>query len=246
MCQIFAGPSANVRATLLNTPDLLDALFDNNPDGWGAMYHTVSGVKTVKKLPRTAEDTRKYVQALPNDGRPVAVHWRMRTSGDIDTLNAHPHRADGGFVIHNGVLRDVDMSSDPSKCDTIHFCRQYLDGSVEAIVRSEKLQRLLGEFIENNRFVLLSDSGQMCIVNKHQGYEVNGVWVANTYASPPELLIPSYGYHPRGFGAWRSSWAGLTAVDTTPLADDFGDDEYDAARLADSVVTPWPTYAAIS
>lgn len=215
MCQIFAGPSAKVRATLLNTAGLLEALFDLNSDGWGAMYHTKHGVKAIKKLPTSVADTRKYVEALPTDDRDVAIHWRMRTSGNIDTHNAHPHEADGGYVIHNGVLRDVDMSSNPDLCDTIHFCRQYLDGSIDAIVRSPGLQEIVGGFIGNNRFVILSNSGQMCIINKDQGYEVNGVWVANTYASPPELLIPGYreyvtftGY---GFGRRGSEWTGMLA-----------------------------------
>lgn len=240
MCQIFAGPSAKVRSTLLNTATLLEALFDSNSDGWGAMYHTTSGIKAIKRLPRSVEDTRKYVEALPNDDRPVAVHWRMRTSGKIDTHNAHPHEAEGGYVIHNGVLRDVDMRSNPDLCDTIHFCRQYLDGNIDAIVRSERLQRMVGEFIGNNRFVILSADGQMCIVNKDQGYEVNGVWVANTYASPPELLIPEYrSYKGTYFGSYsddRDAWWTGTWGATTPRLDDELDDNY-KSWLEDVVLT---------
>lgn len=208
MCQIFAGPSNHVRDMLLNTSGLLEALFDANPDGWGAMYHTNHGVKALKMLPRTVDDTREYVLALPNDGRNVAVHWRMRTSGAIDTHNAHPHRADGGYVIHNGILGDVDMSSNPALCDTIHFIRQYLDGSIHAIVASDKLQRMIGEFIDNNRFVIMSDTGDMCIINRAQGYEVNGVWVANTYASPPALLIPAYKVSRGGYEGRRGAYEG--------------------------------------
>lgn len=225
MCQIFAGPSAKVRSTLLNTATLLEELFDSNADGWGAMYHTTSGIKAIKRLPRSVEDTRKYVEALPNDDRPVAVHWRMRTSGRIDTHNAHPHESEGGYVIHNGVLRDVDMSSNPDMCDTIHFCRQYLDGNIDAIVRSERLQRMVGEFIGNNRFVILSDAGQMCIVNKDQGYEVNGVWVANTYASPPELLIPGY-RSKKTFTGYGVRWGGHLA--------DLDDERYGGYRSGDA------------
>lgn len=205
MCQIIAGPSAKVKEILLGTPGILEELFENNGDGWGAMYHTKAGTKAIKKLPLTAECTREYIQALPQDDRQVALHWRMRTSGDIDTHNAHPHFVEGGWLIHNGILGGVDMSSDRSLCDTIHFSRQYLDGNVGAIVQSKSLQTLIGEFIGNNRFVLLSDDGQMCIINKHQGYEVGGIWVANTYASSRHLIDPTY--KPRtaygDYGRWR-------------------------------------------
>jgi hypothetical protein len=230
MCQIIAGPSAKVKSTLLSNPRLLKELFDNNGDGWGAMYHTTSGTKAIKKLPRTVECTREYIQALPQDDRQVALHWRMRTSGHIDTHNAHPHFVEGGWLIHNGVLSAVDLSSDPTKCDTIHFSRQYLDGNVEAIIRSERMRNLIGEFIGNNRFVLLSDDGQMCIINKQQGYEVDGIWVANTYASSRRLIDPSYkptvylgnksyvGYKGYGWHLQANAWAfGL---------DDDRDDEY--------------------
>lgn len=215
MCQIIAGPSAKVKSTLLSNPRLLEELFDNNGDGWGAMYHTTSGTKAIKKLPRTVECTREYIQALPQDDRQVALHWRMRTSGHIDTDNAHPHFVEGGWLIHNGVLSKVDLSSDPTKCDTIHFSRQYLDGNVEAIIRSERMRNLIGEFVGNNRFVLLSDDGQMCIINKQQGYEVDGIWVANTYASSRRLIDPSYKptvyLGNKGYGAYKGYGGHLQA-----------------------------------
>jgi hypothetical protein len=84
------------------------------------------------------------------------------------------------------------MSSNPAMCDTHHFCRQYLDGNVEAIVGSDKLQTLIADFIGNNRFVLLSDDGRMVIINRDQGYSVGDVWVANTYASSRHLIDPTY------------------------------------------------------
>lgn len=233
MCQIIAGPSAKVKSTLLSNPRLLEELFDNNGDGWGAMYHTTSGTKAIKKLPRTVECTRKYIQALPQDDRQVALHWRMRTSGHIDTDNAHPHFVEGGWLIHNGVLSKVDLSSDPTKCDTIHFSRQYLDGNVEAIIRSERMRNLIGEFVGNNRFVLLSDDGQMCIINKQQGYEVDGIWVANTYASSRRLIDPSYkptvylgnkGYG--GYGGYKGYGGGHLGANAWAFGLEDAEDDY--------------------
>lgn len=243
MCQIIAGPSIQVKTILLNNQPLIDELFDNNSDGWGAMYHTAEGVRAIKQLPKTAADTRKYIEALPQDERPVALHWRMRTSGNIDTHNAHPHFVEGGWLIHNGILRNVDMSSDPRMCDTIHFSRQYLDGNVEAIVRSPRLQTMIGDFIENNRFVLMSDAGEMCIINKEQGYEVNGVWVANTYASSRSLIDPSY--TKRHVYSYKDFTRDLDAYkpyhyDTTWWPED--EDAEDEASLADDVYAALDDY----
>jgi len=182
---------------LLSTAGLLEALFERNGDGWGAMYHTTKGVKAIKKLPLTVEDTRKYIIKLPDDSRPVALHWRMKTSGKIDTENAHPHAVKGGWLIHNGVL-DIDMDSAPHMCDTYHFARQYLDGAVSSVIASPKLQSLVGDFIGNNRFVLMADDGRMCIINKDQGYEAQGLWFANDYSMPRKLVDPSYA--PKFFG----------------------------------------------
>lgn len=214
MCQIIQGPSAQLKSVLLTTAGLLEELHQNNPDGWGALYHTTKGVKAIKKLPMTAEDTRKFIQKLPDDDRPVALHWRWKTSGLVDQANAHPHHIEGGWLIHNGVL-DIDTKSKPEMCDTYHFARAYLDGAVTAVVHSNGLQQMIGEFIGNNRFVIMDNNGDMCIINKHQGYEAQGLWFANTYSMSRHLVDPScpkptYNFKQyKGFKSYpKSNWTG--------------------------------------
>jgi hypothetical protein len=233
MCQIISGSSAQLKLVLLSTEGLLEELHKNNPDGWGAMYHTTKGVKAIKKLPATAEDTRKYIQKLPDDDRQVALHWRWRTSGNVDQHNAHPHQVVGGWLIHNGVL-DVDTDTKPEMCDTYHFARQYLDGVVPAVVGSNGLQTLIGEFIGNNRFVLMTDDGAMCIINKHQGYTAQDLWFANTYSMSrhrvdptcPKPVVRPYQYN--GFKSYpKANWdVGGGMSGATDLWDDAA---YDAS-----------------
>jgi len=204
---------------LLTTEGLLEELFLNNPDGWGAMYHTSKGVKALKLLPASVEDTRKYVQNLPNDNRLVALHWRWRTSGLVDQANAHPHKVQGGWLIHNGVL-SISTDTAPEMCDTHHYIRAYLDGSVAAIIKSKGLQQLIGEHIGNNRFVLLSDSGEMCIINEHQGYRAQGLWFANTYSMSRGLVDASYTKPVQyaGFKSYpKASW--YDDIDSDPSAE---------------------------
>jgi hypothetical protein len=190
MCQIITGPSAQLKRVLLTTVGLIEELHNNNPDGWGALYHTASGVKAVKKLPKSAEDTRKYIHKLPNDNRSVALHWRLRTSGLIDLGNAHPYAVEGGWIIHNGILR-IDMP-DKDRSDTWHFARRFLDGDIAALVASPKLLGMTGEFIGNNRFFLMDDAGNTAHVNAGQGYLAQGLWFANEYSMSRDRVDPDY------------------------------------------------------
>jgi glucosamine 6-phosphate synthetase-like amidotransferase/phosphosugar isomerase protein len=47
--------------------------------------------------------------AIAKDARMLIGHCRFATHGDPDNnLNNHPHAADGGWIVHNGVIRDYD------------------------------------------------------------------------------------------------------------------------------------------
>ncbi len=47
--------------------------------------------------------------AMARDARLLIGHCRYATHGDPgNNLNNHPHAADGGWIVHNGVIRDYD------------------------------------------------------------------------------------------------------------------------------------------
>jgi hypothetical protein len=80
------------------------------------------------------------------------------------------------------------------------------------IVHSRGFASMVGEFIEDNRFVFIDDDGEMTIVNREQGIEHDGMWFANTYAWDPSLLIPGYRkvFGVRGYSGWgRGRWNDL-------------------------------------
>lgn len=261
MCQILKGPSAQLKSVLLTTSGLLEELHKNNPDGWGALYHDGSAPVAIKALPKDANDTRKLIADLPDDNRDVALHWRWKTSGLVDQENAHPHFVDGGWLIHNGIL-DVDCSADKDRCDTHHFARQYLDGSMQLLVQSPRMLGLLGEFIGNNRFVLMCDSGVMVAVNKQQGYTAQGIWFANEYSMSRYLVDPtrtkpvprtykrwegdrSYTNNIKEWGmdggtAWESDFD-LDAWDHKSLDVYEDDEEYDFAAELDQCIMDYDT-----
>lgn len=205
MCLLVTSTASNLRNVLLNTAGLLENIYNYNSDGLGIMYHTTKGVKVIKLLPKSAEETRHAIEALPTDDRQVACHWRMKTHGLIDKENCHPYPiGHGAHMMHNGVLH-TGNKKDTTKSDTWHFAKDYLSTLDADTLHNPQYLKLLGEYIENNRFVIMTADGRMSWVNDDQGVEASGIKFSNTYAWSPEILIPSYRVH-RSTSWANQSW----------------------------------------
>lgn len=214
MCLLITGQSAKVRSTLLDTTGLIADIFTSNPDGLGVMYVNRHGLQRIKSLPKNATEAREFIERLPDDDRQLALHWRWKTHGDIDMENCHPYDIEAGVsaMMHNGVLH-TGNKADLTKSDTWHFAWGYLAGSTPDTLHDPNFAFLLGEFIGDNRFAIMSADGRLTVVNQDQGIDHGEVWFSNTYAWSPELLIPGY----------RSTrykvWSGFSVA---------GHDEFDA------------------
>jgi glucosamine--fructose-6-phosphate aminotransferase (isomerizing) len=46
------------------------------------------------------------ILGMASDARMLIGHCRWATHGDHSNLNNHPHSVDGGWLVHNGVIRD--------------------------------------------------------------------------------------------------------------------------------------------
>ena len=193
MCILMTAPSKTLRHVLLGTPGLLASAFESNPDGYGVMYGTAKrGPKIIRKLPKTLAELRQLVEQLPQDDRQVAMHLRWRTHGAIDLSNVHPVAIEGGgYLMHNGVL-DTGNAADKTKSDTWHYARNYLDGAITPAIHGSRLLKMLGEHIEGNVFAIMTDDGQISVVNKKRGVEYEGVFFSNTYAWDVSTLDPKF------------------------------------------------------
>lgn len=212
MCLIITGPAQKVRESLLTTPGLLADVWKSNGDGIGAMHVSDDGLLVVDKtLAKSLDQAADFIARLPESDKDLAIHFRMRTHGDVDTLNCHPYPVVEGEVhmMHNGVLQ-IDDSSDKTKSDTWHYIDKVVRPQIEVapqIIAVPAWQELVAEHIGNsNRLVFLDRSGKLVIVNKHLGIEHDGMWFSNEYAWSPELLIPDY------YGKW-GKWSGFTRYD---------------------------------
>lgn len=205
MCLLQTGKSNDIRTQLLNTEGLISSIFKKNGDGLGFMFSDNGELKTYKFLPPDEATARQIVEAMPDDDREIAVHWRWRTHGDIDLENCHPYWINeeaGIALMHNGVL-STGNAGDTKKSDTWHFAKNFLSMHPADVLHDFNFRRLVASFIGgNNKFAIMSADGRLSVLNKSSGVEAGNVWFSNTYAWDSELLIPrkSYGGH--------QSWAG--------------------------------------
>lgn len=213
MCQIFAGNAKQIRGVLLDTYGLLADLYASNPHGLGVMYpSTKHGLRIRKVVPKNVAEARQFITQLPDDERNLVMHFRWKTSGNVDHDNAHP------FIVlprqmamtHNGVL-SISTKSDETKCDSRHYIDRVLHPQLAKfpeLVAVDEWRDLIGEDIGgSNRFVFMDAKGEMHFVNKHTGIEHNGMWIANTYSFDASLLIPGYKAKSKTH-SWNGSWGG--------------------------------------
>lgn len=192
MCLLVTGQAKTIRNVFLNTQGLIADVYNNNPDGVGVMHSDGRKLSVSKFLPKNAAEVRQFIESLPNDDRDVALHFRMKTHGLIDMANCHPYQVNADtWLAHNGVLH-TGNAADPDKSDTWHFINDYLSTVPTDTLHNPQFLRLVGEFIKNNRFAVMSADGRLSVVNREQGIEVAGVWFSNTYAWSPGLLIEGY------------------------------------------------------
>lgn len=167
-------------------------IFKRNKDGFGFMWHDGTELHTVKAAGNIGAFLRTFRQVQTESGNNFAVHTRMATHGEVNDDQAHPYPItfDGKIVawlMHNGIL-PTGNKADVTKSDTWHFISDYIEPIVAdahgnaGILHNPAMRALMGDYIEDNRFVIMTLDGEMSIVNKKQGLEWNGMWLSNTYA----------------------------------------------------------------
>jgi hypothetical protein len=185
--------------------------YNRNRDGIGVMYSENGALHTSKMLPNTAQDTLDFYEHYIK-GRECAIHYRMRTHGDIDLINCHPYPVFGFddaehpmpmALMHNGVLR-TGNAKDSTKSDTWHYIRDYLHVLLKddpSLAFDPVFADVIGGHIGNNRFVLMNHLGQTTIINKYQGVMFNGAWLSNEYAWSSTKFLPRK--QASTYGSWH-------------------------------------------
>jgi len=164
----------------------LEESWKRNDDGAGFMY---------------AEDGKLYIEKgfmsfdhfmqayTPHEAKPAVVHFRITTHGTPNQSNTHPFRVGKtlGFV-HNGIISNVNCSTDKTRSDTSHFNEQYLQKMYARdpdFISDPILAELISKYIDRSKLIFLDAEGNSTILNESYGKWDNGVWYSNQSYQPP-------------------------------------------------------------
>ena len=218
MCLLINHPAT----AEFSKEDITD-FYNHNSDGFGMMWAENNTLYTVKFVGTVGDVWATYQKY--GIGRDCAIHFRMKTHGDINKENAHPYTVltpDEGTPIammHNGIL-STGNSKDPSRSDTWHyvqdFMRPLLVGNPD-FHKHPAFAAVIGAHIgvSSNRFITLDAHGHMNVMN-FPNVTYKGAQLSNTYAWSAEK--GGYGYKPsytgfRGASSY-SSWYYEDEVET--------------------------------
>lgn len=201
MCQIIVSSKFKL------SQDLLRSLWQYNSDGIGF----AGGGAPVKLLPKNFHELWTfYLQHIHM--KAGAVHFRMRTDGDISLARVHPYEVIRGklWLMHNGILSDFRSKQGDPQSDTEKYVAQVLRPLLRrapTMWKRLEFQRLVESHIgSSNRFVFVDNLGETAILNRRTGYEVGLDWYANGYSFDADQFFPAvfgYGSSMTSYGKWK-------------------------------------------
>jgi glucosamine 6-phosphate synthetase-like amidotransferase/phosphosugar isomerase protein len=140
MCGVFGFVAKDDEKTI-DLPTLKRIAVDTEsrgPHAWGMAWIDSRGrLNCFKQTGRVSQALG--LLAMARDARALIGHCRFATQGDpANNLNNHPFAADGGWIVHNGIIRGyeqlvADFDLHPvTECDSeaLALLIEKLDGSL--------------------------------------------------------------------------------------------------------------------
>jgi hypothetical protein len=181
---------------------LRQAAYDNNGDGFGAIWFAGGGkIEEAKVLPKSWEDTEEVFSKVA--GKVGAMHYRLTTKGETDLENVHPFKVCGVeeigrdvYMCHNGTMGGMVEGVGEGRSDTWHFAMVVLRPMLLAqpdLLENASFIKFLEGVTSGNR-VLLADgrAEKFIVLNKGMwteapsfdggGVEVGKLLLSNTYS----------------------------------------------------------------
>lgn len=163
--------------------ELIEAAFELNRDGWGAMGFAGDGSLMLERHATVEPKAVLDFERRHRDDEYV-LHLRRRTRGGGGLENAHPFRVGPGiYLMHNGTLPLEPKQ--PGRSDTWHLVTEILGPLSQRhpglLSDSAFLQLLeLGLKSENKLALLNEGSREIALVNWQHGAELEGLWLSST------------------------------------------------------------------
>lgn len=158
----------------------LEACYNGNRDGWGIMWardgklHTVKEVSSFSAFGNVWKDVPRDVER--------AIHFRIKTHGEINKANCHPFLAaeNIGFM-HNGFI-DTYMI-DARMSDTYNFVEHELKPVIAAwpnFMDDPTFVDLLEKVTGWSKLLLMDATGKVVRVRDRSWTEKNGIYFSNS------------------------------------------------------------------
>ena len=139
------------------------------------MYSKNDRLHTVKRM-RLPSFIEEYYKAKREADSDVVLHFRIATSGNIDSANCHPFLYDNMAIMHNGIL-PIKVPKDSPINDTQLFVKNFMQGRLTTDPKIlKKIAHLIGVY---NKFVIMDNKGVIRIVNRSSGYHIGDDWFSN-------------------------------------------------------------------
>lgn len=163
--------------------------YENNPHGYGLMWHDGDRVLTLKEHESGFDSLWSTLQKF--SGQEYALHLRWRTRGADTRAQCHPHRVtskDNGapsdlFLMHNGTMQ---FKRHKVKSDTKLFAeklRMIMKGSDFEFLTA--LKQMKSHVTTIDKLLFMNSDGEVKIVNEDKGSWIDGVWYSNIYSFEP-------------------------------------------------------------
>ena len=152
-----------------------------NNDGAGIMY-ALDGKLTIFKELKNFNTYYEYYNTLRKEFKKIKIglHFRIATSGKIDTNNIHPFKINDKLsFMHNGII-DIPLQKKTKISDTIAFNQKILKQLPNNFLNSRAITHLISRYIGRSKILFMNNQGKHWIINEDLGHwDNNGNWFSN-------------------------------------------------------------------
>lgn len=181
------------------TKDALKTSFENNPHGAGFAF-AQDGKIIIEKGFMTFDSFYSAYQKANIQGLNKLIHFRIKTSGQINYDNCHPFKVtDNLALIHNGVIPHFGGSE-------VSDTREFIEMVLRPIIIKNGLDILtnqtfidaMSDMIGGSKLAFLDSSGKSYFINESLGHTNCDIWYSNnSYTSYDKYVIK---------GGWSSDY----------------------------------------
>ena len=166
---------------ILNTAGIIpeEYLFNsyqNNPDGNGIIWAENNTLYTFKTFDYD-QFVNKYYSIRDRIQTPIALHFRIATSGQVDLKNCHPFSVNKNLAfIHNGVIPNMGNNT---LSDTYLYNETVLKQLQNNFLKSRQIREKISKEIGYSKLVFLDNNARYTIINEHYGHWHKNNWYSN-------------------------------------------------------------------